>query len=321
MYQYLYGPVPSRRLGISLGVDLFPRKICSFACVYCECGKNDRLTSERGEYVPVDSVLDELRDYMSKNPAPDYITLSGSGEPTMHTGIGRFIRTVKLEFKDVRVAVLTNSSLLNLTEVRNDLMEADLVLPSLDAATEKAFRTIDRPAPGLDLNEIISGIADFTKEFHAASGDKKVYLEVFIIEGINTDRENIDNLRNAILRIGPDQVQLNTLDRPATENWVKAASKDVLESFREKLHLPNVEIVSKYQNRNEIKTYRKDAEAAIVDTIGRRPSTINDIQEITGLHIHELSKYLDILEKEKKIQAVIRAGGDNRGIFYETVKP
>jgi wyosine [tRNA(Phe)-imidazoG37] synthetase (radical SAM superfamily) len=224
---------------------------------------------------------------------------------------------LKQEFPAVKVAVLTNSSLLYEEEVRRDLMEADIVLPSLDAATELAYLKIDRPEHSIKLDRIISGIADFTAEFKSQSaGTKEVWLEVFIIEGINTDQENIERLRDACLLIKPDRVQLNTLDRPGTESWVKPASKETLERILEELKLPNVEIISAFRSRDEIRHYRKDVENAILDTISRRPSTIDDLRQALGLGLPELAKYLDVLEHDKAIMREIQSGDNSRGVFY-----
>lgn len=318
MYQYIYGPVPSRRLGISLGVDLIPYKICSFNCVYCECGRNTSLTSERKEYQPVELVLSEIRDYMAKNPAPDFISLSGSGEPTLHSQIGYLIDTVKNEYPDVKVAVLTNGSLLFQEQVQLDLMNADLILPSLDAATKEAYLKIDRPESTLSLDTIIQGIADFTSRFKSQAGTlKEVWLEVFLIEGINTDAENIDSLRDACVLIRPDRIQLNTLDRPGTEAWVKPVTMETLERVSLQLNLPHVEIITSFKNRDEIKHYRMDVENLILESVARRPMTLDDICGVVGLRVHEVSKYLDVLEKDKLIQREVYTGENGRGVFYK----
>ncbi|MCX7821241.1 MAG: radical SAM protein [Brevinematales bacterium] len=316
MYKTIYGPVPSRRLGISLGVDIVPHKICSFNCVYCECGKNTILTTERRDFVPIDFVISEIEDFLSKNPAPDYISISGSGEPTLHSELGTLISKIKKKFPDIKLALLTNSSLLNEKKVREEIYPVDLVLPSLDAATEKAFKKIDRPFNSIKLENIIKGIADLVSEMKNISTKKQIWLEIFIIEGINTDEENIYALKKAIEFIKPDKVQLNTLDRPGTEDWVKSTSIETLESIKEKLNLPNIEIISKFKHRDEIKHYRSDIEATILETIKRRPLRLEDISEILGLSKEEIRKYIDILMNENKIiQKTICSNGSYE-VFY-----
>ncbi len=320
MYKHIYGPVPSRRLGISLGIDLVPHKVCSYNCVYCECGPNTLLTLKREEYVPVREVLEEIRDFLKSQPAPDYLTLSGSGEPALNSGMGSLIRSLKTEFPDVKVAVLTNGSLLDNSAVRSDMMEADLVLPNLDAATEEAFRKIDRPHAKISLRKVLDGLSAFAKEFRARDPRKELWLEVFILEGVNTDRENVDALRDACREIRPDRIQLNTLDRPGTENWVHPASWETLERIREELNLPNVEIISRFRNKSELKTYKLDIEETILDTLSRRPSTAEDLSHVLGIRIAELNKYLDILTNDKRILAEVGQSKSMRGVFYRLVR-
>jgi wyosine [tRNA(Phe)-imidazoG37] synthetase (radical SAM superfamily) len=312
MYHYIYGPVVSRRLGFSLGVDLVPYKVCSFNCVYCECGKNTLLTLERKEYYPIEDILSEVRDFLSKNSAPDFLSLSGSGEPTLHSKIGYFIQAIKKEFPSIKIAVLTNGSLLCQQEVREELMDADVVLPSLDAATEKAYLQIDRPFSQLNLPEIIEGIALFTKNFKQRSKEKQVWLEIFIIDGINTDKENVLALKNAVLKIQPDRIQLNTLDRPGTEEWVKPASRETLEKVKESLGFPECEIVAKVKDPGKPGAIQDQSKEAVFNTIKRRPSTLEDLTEALGLSTHDAGKILNGLEKEDKIIAEEGA----RGIFY-----
>jgi len=178
MYKYLFGPVPSRRLGMSLGVDLVPKKVCSLDCVYCEVGKTSKLTLERKEYILFDKIKNELIDYFNNNPDPDYITFSGSGEPTLNIQIGEVLRYIKQIKPDIPVAVLTNGTMLFEKDVRDALMDADLVLPSLDAVTEEVFQKINRPPGDLTAKKYISGIIDFKNSFKG-----KIWLEVFILPG------------------------------------------------------------------------------------------------------------------------------------------
>ncbi|MGC8765828.1 MAG: radical SAM protein [Brevinematia bacterium] len=316
MYRTIYGPVPSRRLGISLGIDIIPYKVCSFNCIYCECGKNTELTIERKDFLPIEIVLEEIEDYLSRNPPPDFITISGSGEPTLHLRLGLLLEELKNRYPLIKLAVLTNSSLLYIPEVRKDLYPVDLVLPSLDAATEKAFKHINRPFHSLKLEKIIEGIALLNKELKSISNEKKMWLEVFIVEGINTDEKSISSLREACILINPDKIQLNTLDRPGTESWVKPASKETLEMVKERLDLPNIEIISKFKHRDEIRHYRKDIESTILEIVERRPAKIEDISEVLGISEKEISKYIDVLLHENRIVPKIVHKNGNNDIFY-----
>lgn len=307
MYKYLFGPVPSRRLGMSLGVDLVPHKVCSLDCVYCECGKTTKLTTERMEYILLDKVKEELKDFFVENPDPDYITFSGAGEPTLNAKIGEVLAYIKEIKPDIPVALLTNGTLLSDAQVRKEIMKTDLVLPSLDAATQKSFEKINRPAEGIYIEDYIHGLAKFRKEYRG-----KIWLEILIIPDYNDDPENLKALRKAIKRIKPDLVQLNTLDRPGTIEGLSPASRTELLSAKEELGFPDIKIISAPANRKKINAYRKDTESAILETIDRRPCTALDLAEILGLHLNEVNKYLDVLDAEDKL----KIKREQRGLFY-----
>jgi wyosine [tRNA(Phe)-imidazoG37] synthetase (radical SAM superfamily) len=307
MFKYLFGPVPSRRLGMSLGVDLVPKKVCSLDCVYCEVGKTTKLTTERMEYIPFKKIITELNYYFESNPDPDYITFSGYGEPTLNSELGRIIKYIKEIKPGIPVAVLTNGTLFYMPEVRKELLQADLVLPSLDAASQIAFEKINRPYQEININDYVNGLVEFRKEFNG-----QIWLEIFILAGYNDSTDELDNLKVAILKIKPDKIQLNTLDRPGTLEGLKGASFEKLESIIDYWKLENAEIIAKATQRKTVKSYRKDIEAAIIETIERRPCTADDLAQIMGTHINEINKYLDTLESEKKIQHK----REERGIFY-----
>ena len=307
MYKYLFGPVPSRRLGMSLGVDLVPHKVCTLDCIYCECGKTTKLTHDRMEYIPCVKVKRELDHYFTNNPDPDYITFSGSGEPTLNACIGDVLGYIKREKASVPVAVLTNGTLFTDQEVRKSLLAADLVLPSLDAATEDTFARINRPSRGLSIHDYIAGLAAFRSEYAG-----KIWLEVFIVPGYNDNMKDLVALKKAFEKIRPDRIQLNTLDRPGVIDNVRAASRAELEEIRNTWQLDKVEIISKSPARKQIRSYRRDTETAILETISRRPCTVDDLSRLLGLHINEVNKYMDVLEAEKKVAHT----REQRGIFY-----
>ena len=308
MYKYLFGPVPSRRLGMSLGVDLVPHKVCSLNCIYCECGPTTKLTLDRKEYILYDKVIKELDHYFNNNPAPDYITFSGSGEPTLNSRIGDVLQFIKQKKPDVPVAVLTNGTLFYQKKVRTELLNADLVLPSLDAATDLIFRKINRPFHKLNIQEYIQGLQDFRNEYKG-----KIWLEVLIIPGYNDSKTELKLLKEVFEKIRPDSIQLNTLDRPGVISDIKAATKIELQQIADYWNLDNVEIIAAAPERKDIKSYREDIETAILETIFRRPCTLNDLAKILGLHINEVNKYLDVLEADNKIKSVRQ----ERGLFYQ----
>jgi len=296
MYKYLFGPVPSRRLGMSLGVDLVPRKVCSLDCVYCEVGKTTKLTIQRREYLNYDKITQEISDYFLTNPDPDYITFSGSGEPTLNSRIGDVLKFIKQIRPNIPVAVLTNGTLMNDKNVRQELLDADVILPSLDAASQSGFIKINKPAPEINILDYIQGLVDLRQEFKG-----EIWLEVFILPDYNDNKEELLALKEAILQIKPDKVQLNTLDRPGNLENLRAATHQQLQDIVELWQLDNIDIIASSLERQKVQSYRKDLENVILETVARRPCTSLDIIKITGLHINEINKYLDVLETKDKI--------------------
>ncbi|NCD43162.1 MAG: radical SAM protein, partial [Bacteroidia bacterium] len=195
MYKYLFGPVPSRRLGMSLGIDLIPKKVCSLNCVYCEVGKTTKLTVDRMEYVKYDKVIDELTHFMHNKPTIDYITFSGSGEPTLNNRIGDVLQFIKKNYPQIKTAVLTNGTLFSNLKVRNELLQADVILPSLDAASQSVFERIDRPESSIKIEAYIQGLVDLRKAYPG-----KIWLEIFLLKDYNDTKEALDLLKQAVLK-------------------------------------------------------------------------------------------------------------------------
>jgi len=236
--QHLFGPVPSRRLGRSLGIDLVPFKTCTYDCVYCECGRTTRHTTHRREFFPVREVLQELDQFLAGNPDLDFLTFSGSGEPTLSLSLGTVIAHLKKAHPEHRVAVLTNGSLLWRGEVRRELAGSDVVLPTLTSTDPETWRRIHRPCPDLDLRKILQGMVSFRKEFQG-----ETWVEVFVIPGLNTGADQVTGIRNFLRRMQPDRIQLNTLDRPGADAWVTPAGPEELTGFAEGLG-EEVEIIA-----------------------------------------------------------------------------
>ncbi len=307
MYRYLFGPVPSRRLGMSLGIDLVPMKTCSLNCIYCECGKTTHLTVERQEYVPLNEVCRELHDYNSTHSQPDYLTFSGSGEPMLNSRIGDVLAFVKKEHPYIPVALLTNGTSFTDAQIRREILDVDVLLPSLDAATQETFQRINRPHPDLRIDEIIKGLEALRQEYHG-----EIWLEVFILPDVNDSPSELSALKVAILRIQPDRIQLNTLDRPGAVASITSAGYKELQQIKDDWQLPNVEIVARPKTRKHVQSFRQDIESAILETIARRPCTLEDLSRILGLHTNELNKYLGVLETDQKITT----RWQQRGVFY-----
>ena len=223
----VFGPKHSRRLGRSLAVDVIHLKTCPLDCVYCELGRTDRLTLQRREYVKVDDILEELRAVLAKqHNGIDHITLSASGEPTLNSKLGEIIREIK-EMTTIPVAVLTNGVLLFREDVRRDLLQADIVLPSLDAVSDHVFERINRPHGRLDIEEIINGLVAFRKEFTG-----QIWLEILLVKGINDATEELALLKTVTEWIRPDIIHLNTVARPPAESWARRVEVEDLRRIR-----------------------------------------------------------------------------------------
>jgi len=304
--KYLFGPVPSRRLGRSLGVDLVPHKTCTFDCVYCECGRTTNLTSKRAEYVPTGEVIAELTHFLSTNPELDFITFSGAGEPTLHSGLGKISTFIKTNYPQYKIALLSNGSLFFQESLRKEVAVIDLILPSLDAVDENIFCKINHPTQAINLDQLISGLIELRK---IQTG--KMWLEIFIIPVTNNSSNHIEKLKNVIHQIKPDLVQLNSMDRPGTEDWVNGATQEQLEKIAQRLDYP-IEIIAKFPDRKESKAYHENIENAILEMIKRRPCTLEDLSLTLNLHVNEVNKYLDVLIKADQIHDQQM----ERGLFY-----
>jgi len=296
MKKLVYGPVPSRRLGISLGVDMVPYKTCSYDCIYCQLGKTTNQTVQRKSFVSVDFVITEIKEVIDQNSDIDYITFSGSGEPTLNRDIGEMICKIK-GFTQIPVAVLTNGSLLWDEKVREDLSRADLVVPSVDAVSEEAFQKVNRPIEGLKTEKILQGIKDFCGNFKG-----KIYLEIMLVRDINDSEEEIRKINRFVQELKVDKIQLNTVVRPPGEPSARPLNKDELPKIKVLFDpsLP-VEIVADF-DRMTSKAYHKDIEQAITELLRRRPSRKDEMAIALGVHSNEIVKYLQVLEERKKIK-------------------
>ncbi len=304
-YKYLFGPVPSRRLGISLGVDLMPHKTCTLDCIYCECGKTTHLTLKRNPYIPVSEIKRELSAFLSEEPQIDHITFSGSGEPSLHSGMGEIIRFLKSQYPQYKVALLTNGTLLYLPAVVENVLAADIIISSLDAASEKAFNLINRPHPGLNVSLMIDGLIAFRKKF-----SNIFQIELFIVPGINDTPIELEKIKTATQRIMPDRIQLNTLDRPGTETWVKPADNKTLAEIEKCFE--SAKTIQYINGKQKAGTLTDDYETIILSTLMRRPCTAQDISQILDISVDTGSTYLERLEKKGAIEKKVM----KRGIFY-----
>ena len=298
---HIFGPVPSRRLGISLGIDPIPLKTCTYNCIYCEVGKTTDLTINRKAYISPEVIKEELLEYKNshKGIPIDYITLSGSGEPTLNSEIGKIISEIKEIFPDVLVAVLTNGSLLSIPDVRESLYNADVVLPSLDAATEKTFKKINQPHPDLNIKTIIEGIKKFKEEYTG-----KIWLEVLFVKGVNDKWDEVEALKVAIDYINPDKAQLNTVARPPAFSLANPVDLNFLKKVK-KYFGKNTEIIAKFTST---RGFSKDIEENILRALSIRPMTLEQLEDTVNLHRDEILKYLGVFEQKRRIKEVIFSG-------------
>jgi wyosine [tRNA(Phe)-imidazoG37] synthetase (radical SAM superfamily) len=302
---HVFGPVPSRRLGRSLGIDLVPFKTCSYDCIYCQLGRTTNKTIERKEYVPLGDVLEELDHRLAAGPQPDYVTLSGSGEPTLYSRLGPLISGIKGR-TDRPVAVLTNGSLLWDPEVRESLLEADLVIPSLDAGDDATFQRVNRPHAGVSFERMLAGLETFRWRFA-----KPIWLEVLLLKGLTDTMAQLEKIGRLVERINPDRVQLNTASRPPSEDFAAALSlaelKQAALSFGGR-----AEIIAEHRgaHRDDRRRARREE---IISLLKRRPCTLEDVADGLALHPNEVAKHLGELVR-KQVLVCERDGGK---VFYK----
>jgi wyosine [tRNA(Phe)-imidazoG37] synthetase (radical SAM superfamily) len=312
--KYLYGPVPSRRLGLSCGIDIVPLKICTMDCIYCQLGKTAQTTIERKNYIPIEPVLAELKEALAEGLEADYITIAGSGEPTLNSRLGELIDGIK-KLTNIPIAILTNGTLLSRAEVRADCSKADVVMPSLDAGDEQTFQRINRPYHVISVEKLISGLCAFRNEF---SG--QIWLEVFFVEGINTGTEQIARIKEAIKLINPDRVHLNTAVRPTADPNIARLSAEKLQEIANRLG-PKCEVVADFSPaRSGILNKSKSEDLlephsvinrkaeALLSMLKRRPCSLNDICSSLSISRNEAIKHISDLQHQGIIQSEEKEG-------------
>ncbi len=308
-YRYLYGPVPSRRLGRSLGIDLVPHKICTYDCIYCQIGKTTQKTLVRKEYVPVMEVIEEVDFFLKEETSSiDYLSLSGSGEPTLHSKIRSVIEGIK-GITSIPIAVITNGSLLYLEEVRQDLLYADVVLPSFDAVSSEAFLKMNRPDEGLSAERVVEGLVQFRKIYKG-----QIWLEILFCRGINDSQDELIRMKETINRIKPDQIHINTVVRPPSEKWAAPLSQKEMEKIRAFFGERAI-IISEF-DRHPFSLTERDIKEEILKILRRRPLSLNDLSKGMGIPTEELERHIQPLIQKGSIE--VRSFG--KSVFYEVVK-
>ena len=297
---YTFGPVPSRRLGLSLGVDVIPKKLCSLDCVYCEVGITDKRGLARKEYLPANEILAEVKEVIAEYPGLDHITISGSGEPTLNSKIGDIIRGIK-HMTNVPVAVLTNGTLLDNPEVRRDLMDADIVSPSMDAVSADVFEKVDRPNPKLRIDKIIDGIKLFRQEYKG-----RMWIEILFVKGMNDHDEEVFKMKQVLDEIQPEKVHLNTVIRPPAYAIAQPVGENRLKEIQ-KILGNRSEIVGIFKETHKTQEHTID-EQAILALLKRRAMTVDQMTESLAMRKEEIIISLKQLDREKFIKSRVFNG-------------
>jgi len=298
VYHHLFGPVPSRRLGRSLGVDLSPPKTCSFNCTYCQLGPTPQVTTERREWVPLAEVLEEIDHWITHDGRADAVTLAGSGEPTLHTGFGEVLGAIR-ERTSIPAILLTNGSLFHLPEVRRAACRASSVKVTLSAPDAATWQRLHRPSPGLDFSEFLKGLRAFRSEFEG-----RLSLEVMVVEGVNSDVETVRRVAREVARVRPDSIQINTPVRPPCDEGVRPLARDRLEALAE-LFTPRAEVIGDF---SAAIVSHDDADLAetLANAVSRHPATAVQLARSFGVREEAALACLETLVREGRIEALTK---------------
>ena len=301
----VFGPVLSRRLGLSLGVDVVPFKTCPLDCVYCQLGRTTDRTLRRKKYVPPEEILSQIRGALKRGGRIDWITFSGSGEPTLHSEIGKMIRAIKM-MTDIPVAVLTSGALLHDASLRNALGAADLVIPDLDAGSASVFRTLNRPHPSLTFRKVVSGIKDFVSHFPG-----RVWLEVVLVKGVNDTPAELGRISALAAKIRPARVQLNTVVRPPGEAWAQPLTpremRRARSSMAKALRGIPVDVISQSASVHA-QSPAENSEERILSWLQRRPATVRDLSTGTGVRRSDIARRIARLVETGRVREKIFRG-------------
>lgn len=310
--KHVYGPVPSRRFGLSLGVDVVPHKVCTLDCIYCQVGPTTRRTLERECFVPSAEVIEDVRQALDMGPKPGVITFAGSGEPTLYSELGVVAKALK-EFTNVPLLLITNGTLLFREDVATDAMWFDRVAPSLDAADMASFKAINQPHPDLDLTTVIEGLKRFAARFTG-----QLDLELFFLEGVNDSPEAVAALADAVRAIHPSRVDLNTAVRPTPHRTVSKATPEFLAGLEQRFSVParSVFAAPAAEPGNPQVVNDAQVEQLILSTLQRRPCTQEDLTLALPVAAPVIAQKLESMLAAKSL---VREERDGRVYFVCTV--
>ncbi|MCP4682991.1 MAG: radical SAM protein [Desulfobacterales bacterium] len=303
---YVFGPVPSRRLGLSLGVDLIPPKTCTFDCLYCEVGRTTEKVLNPKPFIPVEELIGKVERQVLKS-TPDTVTLAGSGEPTLNPEIGQLIASIR-KITEIPLAILTNGSLFWKEEIRSRVLEADIILPTLTSVFDNTFRMIHRPHPELEIAQIIDGLEKLRRDYKG-----QIFLEVVLLAGMNDSEKEIEGLKAAIDRISPDKIQLNTVARPPADS--RAISLDIKKMEEIMIFLgEKAEIVARPHVTGKVRE-KSSLTSRLLEMVKRRPLKTDDIAKALGLSSDEVEDLVNgMLSKEQ-----IRKQEYSGDVYYKSI--
>ena len=290
--KYVFGPVPSRRMGRSLGISPIPKKTCNYSCVYCQLGRTNKMTNKREEYFLLEDILSEFDSHHDED-SYDVITIVGEGEPTLYSRLGELIVEIKKRSKKP-VAVITNGALLYDKNVRSELMNADIVLPSLDSYNEEMFKRIDRPYGRIKFDEVWEGLVDFTNEYKG-----QIYMEIMLMNGVNDDEKSLLELKKLLGQIKYDRLYINTPVRPPAEEYIEESSKESIQKAVEILKGVSIDILSSVGFSSDI----EDDYQAVISIIGRHPMNQFEIRSfLESRENKDIDKLMQQLSEDDKVQ-------------------
>lgn len=291
--KYVFGPVPSRRLGRSLGISPIPKKTCNYSCVYCQLGRTNKMTNMRQEFFPLEDILSEFDEYLKDEDKFDVVSVVGEGEPTLYSRLGDLIKGLK-ERTSKPVAVITNSALMYDPQVRKDLMEADIVLPSLDSCDEETWHKVDRPYGRLVYNDVFDGLIQFTKEYKG-----QIFMELMLMDGINDDDLSLQKFHDIYKNLHYDKLYINTPVRPPAESYVSVSSPETIQKAVELLGGISIDALANGGFFSEI----KDDYEAIISIIGRHP--MNQFEILGFLESRQADNTDKLMERLKNDPCVL----------------
>ena len=293
--KYVFGPVPSRNLGNSLGISPIPRKVCNYSCIYCQLGRTDKMTGERKEFFKKEDILKEFKEYLKDSDKFDIITIVGEGEPTLYLKLGELIKDVK-KLTSKPVAVITNGALLHDKNMRKELCEADIVLPSIDGYDEETSKIIDRPLGTIKFDEELQGLIEFSKEYTG-----QLWLEIMLVEGINSDKNSIEAFKEILKKINYDRVYINTPVRPPAEDYVKSVGKETIEYAVKELGGISIDMLSSGNFFSEI----SDNYEAVLSIIRRHPMNQFEVESfINSRDIKNTKEIFERLKEDSKVNVI-----------------